>query len=123
MVQFATWKDYYAFIRDYGVFSCLNCHYGAKEVYTDDEEHKDTEYAHVFCTESILMVRLDMMTVCTKWTGKDGKRLIDFGEDTNQWSISDEVIDKLNEDTDRKWSIEEIREVIEDEELKKQESN
>ena len=123
MVQFKTWKDYYAFIRDYGVFTCLNCHYSGIEPYSDDEEHTDSEYAHLFCMESIMMVRLDMFNVCTKWVSRDGRSLIDLGENTNQWSVSDEVIDKLNEDPNKMWSIEEVREVISNEKLEKQESD
>lgn len=119
MAQFKTWKDYYSFLRDYGVFTCLNCHFGAKEVYGDDEEHKNSDYAYVFCTNQISMVRLDMMTVCGKWTHKDtGKELEDYDDDISQWNLPDQIIDKLDE-VGKEWSIEEVRELVsENEELK-----
>ena len=115
MVQFKSWKDYYIFLRDYGVFTCLNCHYGGNKL-SDDEEHSNQDYAYVFCIHHIAMVRLDMQTFCINWAdSKTGKELKDLGLDTSQWSIPDEIIDLLDE-PDKEWSIDEVREAIENEE-------
>lgn len=111
MVMFKSWRDNYIFLRDYGEASCLNCHYGGAE-YTDDfESHTDSEYAHLFCRESISIVRLDLMMVCAKWRCNDtGKSLEEIGED-NFWKLPSQVIDILDKD-DKRWTINEVRELI-----------
>lgn len=111
MVQFESWKDNYIFLRDYGNCTCLNCHYGGA-TYTDDSEtHTDSEYAHLFCIESISMVRLDLMMVCAKWRHQDtGKSIEDIMEE-EFWNLPSQVIDRLDED-DKKWTIDEIRSLI-----------
>lgn len=113
MVEFKTWKDNYIFLRDFGNCTCLNCHYGGTSYTDDTEEHTDSEYAHLFCTESITMVRLDLMMVCANWKHEEtGIGIEDIGEN-NMWKLTDEEIDILDE-SDKKWSIEEIRELVND---------
>lgn len=115
MVMFKTWKDNYIFLRDYASASCLNCAYGGTQYTDDSETHTDTEYAHLFCRESICMVRLDLMTLCAKWRHQDTGLVIEDIEEENMWKLSDKVIDALDED-DKRWSIEEVRELIANEE-------
>ena len=111
MVRFKTWKDNYIFLRDFGNCTCLNCHYGGAEYTDDSETHTDSEYAHLFCRESISMVRLDMMIVCANWRHKDtGKSIEEFSEE-NMWKLDEKAIDVLDDD-DREWTIEEIRSIL-----------
>ena len=115
MVMFETWKDNYIFLRDFANASCLNCHYGGTKYTDDSEEHTNSEYAHVFCTQHISMVRLDFMTVCAEWKHEDtGVSIEDIG-DEKLWKLSDNVIDKLDVD-DKRWSIDEIRELVKEDE-------
>lgn len=111
MVMFESWKDNYIFLRDYGNATCLNCHYGGA-TYTDDSEtHTDSEYAHLFCIESISMVRLDLMMVCAKWRHQDTGKSIEDIQEEQFWNLPSQVIDRLDED-DKKWTINEIKELI-----------
>lgn len=115
MVMFKTWKDNYIFLRDYANASCLNCAYGGADYKDDSETHSDSEYAHLFCRESICMVRLDLMTLCAKWRHQDTGLVIEDIQEENMWKLPDKVIDALDED-DKRWSIEEVRELIDNEE-------
>ena len=107
-----SWRDFYIFLKDYCKFSCLNCFYGGARLDLS-EEHSDNEYARLFCTENISMIRLDFQTICSKWQHHTSrKQLKDFvGED--RFDFSDEVADILD-NTDKKWTIKEIRSLIED---------
>ena len=107
-----SWRDFYIFLKYYCKFSCLNCFYGGARLDLS-EEHSDNEYARLFCTENISMVRLDFQTICSKWQHHTSrKQLKDFvGED--RFDFSDEVADILD-NTDKKWTIKEIRSLIED---------
>lgn len=110
-MRFKSWKDNYIFLRDYGNCNCLNCYYGGA-VYTDDSEtHTDTEYAHLFCRESISMVRLDFMIVCAKWRHQDTGKSIEEVKEDDMWLLSSEVIDILDKDN-REWSIEDIKRLV-----------
>ena len=116
MVRFRSWKDQYIFLRDYGNCTCLNCHYGGADHFDDSETHRDSEYALLFCRESISMVRFDMMVVCAKWRHKDtGKSIEEFSGD-NMWNLTEDQLDLLDKD-DKEWSIEEIRGLTDAEEL------
>ena len=115
MVEFKSWRDAYIFLKDYCNASCLNCFYGGARVDLS-EEHTDSEYVHLFCTENISMVRLDMMVCCAKWEHQETrKNLKDYG-DKPVWNLTDEVIDKIDE-TGVKLSIDEIREIIGDDKV------
>lgn len=121
MVEFKSWRDYYIFLKDYCNFSCLNCYYGGTHVDLS-KEHTDSEYAHVFCRESISMVRLDLMSLCAKWVDEDtGKSLEEF-IDAPLFELSDDVINKLDE-TGKKWTIDELRALLNGDEIGKEESN
>ena len=112
MVRFSTWRDAYVFLKDYCNCSCLNCIYCGSNLDLNGE-HKDIEYVSIFCRNTIAMVRLDHLILCVEWTGEDGKTLKDYGDST-MYGLNDVVIDKLNE-SDKKWTIDEIREVINEE--------
>lgn len=114
MVKFKSWKDNYIFLRDFATASCLNCYYGGA-IYSDDTEtHTDTEYANLFCKESLAMIRLDLMMLCGKWVDEDtGDTLEDVAEE-DMWKLSDNVIDILDKD-DKRWTVEEVRELINEE--------
>lgn len=115
MVQFKTWRDYYIFIKDYCNFSCLNCYYGGVNVDLS-KDHTDSEYAYLFCRESINMVRLDMMSLCGKWRHEDtGKSLEEYG-DTPIFNLTDEQINTLNNRIE-KWTISEVKELYDDKEV------
>ena len=121
MVEFQSWRDFYIFLRDYCNFSCLNCYYGGSDVDLN-KEHTDSEYAHVFCKESISMVRLDLMSLCVNWHDKDtGKSLKEFG-DARLFDLTDGQLDALNNRTE-KWSIDEVRALINGEKTAEQESD
>ena len=83
MVKFKDWEEMWWFLKTYCNFSCVNCTYGGG---------KPSQF--IFCLESISMVDLNLMTVCTKWTSDDGKELKDF-EGSFNWNLPDEIIDKL----------------------------
>lgn len=115
MVEFKSWRDAYLFLKNYGNFTCLNCEHSSHNLDTDSE-HTDSEYIHLFCMEWVSMVRLDFQFCCSKWKHEEnGKVLEDYGEDCYLWSISEDIIDSL--ENGKKWSIEEI-----EEEIAKQES-
>ena len=113
MVQFKTWRDSYLFLKEFGNFTCLNCKHSNHNLDTD-VEHTDMEYASLFCTEHISMVRLDFQFCCDKWEHQDtGEKLTDFDENCRVIKLSDEAIDFLD-DKSKEWSIEEIREVYDE---------
>ena len=121
MVEFKSWRDYYIFLKDYCNFSCLNCYYSGAGVDLS-KEHTDSEYAYLFCMESISMVRLDLMSLCAKWVDEDtGKSLEEYG-DAPLFKLSDDVINKLNE-TNKKWTIDELRALTNGNEVGKEESS
>lgn len=114
MVRFKTWKDNYIFLRDYCNCSCLNCIYGGTKYTDDSETHSNIDYIHIFCMESLLMMRLDVRFVCAKWRHQNtGKCLEDYNNE-DMWNLTDEVIDILDKDY-REWSIDEVKELISDE--------
>ena len=111
-MEFKSWRDYYIFIKDYAKYSCLNCEYSGHEL--DLSEHQsDTAYSHHFCAYWMAMRRWDMqMFVCRHWKHKDtGKQLSEHDGDEEVFTIPASVMEKLHE-TDKKWSIEEIKELL-----------
>ncbi len=116
VVNFKSWRDCYLFLKNYGNFTCLNCK-GSSHNLDTDIEHTDSEYARFFCSKTVAMVRLDFQFVCSQWEHKDTneslKDLADKGcEET--WNISDRALEILDQG-DRKWSFEEIKELVENE--------
>ena len=116
MTKFKSWRDFYIFLKDYCKFSCLNCYYGGARIDLS-EYHEDGEYARLFCTENISMVRLDFQTICTKWEHeKTRKPLEEFYDKESMFDFSDEIVEILSDDS-KKWSIEEIRELLENDKI------
>ena len=112
MVQFASWKDSYLFLKEFGSFTCLQCS-GCNHNLDTSVEHTDGEYARFFCIETISMVRLDYMFTCSYWKGKDGKTIDESDMDKCIFNLSADVLEKLDVE-DKKWTIEEIRQLVED---------
>lgn len=106
MVKCTDWEEFEWFLDTYCNFSCLNCTYGGK---------RGEPSQHLFCTRTIAMVNFNLMTVCAEWTSNNGKTLTDY-KDCPMWSLSDSIIDKLN---DGSMTIKDLRtygyEVIEEE--------
>ena len=112
-MQFKSWRDYYIFLRDYVKFSCLNCKYTGKLLDTD-EEHTDGEYARHFCTYNIAIVRFDFQTLCSNWINEDTYEELPEIDERN--FLFDEKYDAVFEERPyKRWSIEEIREVLNEE--------
>lgn len=113
MVRFKSWRDAYLFMKNYGNFTCLNCKSSSHNL-DMDVEHKDSEYAMLFCSKTVSMVRLDFQFCCAEWEHKESgesiQDLIDKGC-RHTWNLSDEVIDKIEDGN--LWSYEEIVEVVE----------
>lgn len=108
-MMFKSWRDYYIFIRDYAKYSCLNCKYCGCDVDVDDESNTDSTYVYHFCAYHMAMVRWDLQSfLCQYWISKDGERLPD---DDTLFDLSEHILKKL-EKGDKKWSIEEIRELL-----------
>lgn len=112
VVNFKSWRDAYLFLKNYGNFTCLNCKSSSHNLDVEIE-HSDSEYAMLFCSKTISMVRLDFQFCCREWehekTGETLKDLLEKGCDYS-WDLSDEVIDKIEDGN--LWSFEEIEEVV-----------
>ena len=118
MVQFASWRDAYLFLRDYANFSCLNCKYSNHNLDVN-EEHTDHEYVTVFCKDAMAMVRMDFQFVCGRWVHQDNGKTVEDIKDCFSWNLPQEVIDIIENESDGKyWSIEDIEGVIKDYESK-----
>lgn len=109
-MNFKSWKDFYIFVRDYAKYSCLNCKYGSdKDKTKSDAPESDVKYSHHFCTYWVAMVRWDLQPfVCKHWKNGDDKVL---PEDDDLFLLDEHILKKL-EKGNRKWSIEEIREMV-----------
>ena len=112
-MKFISWRDYYIFLRDYVNYSCLNCQYGGNNL-NIDEEHSDIDYATVFCKFNISMVRFDFQTLCIEWEDNEGHTLP--VEDGWNYKFSEKVLEVFESDDSKGWTIEDIREVIENHE-------
>ena len=110
MVQFATWRDSYLFLKEFGSFTCLQCS-GCNHNLDTSVEHTDGEYARFFCTKTIAMVRLDFMFTCPEWENTDGETIGESDMDKCIFNLPVEVIEKLDVDG-KKWTIEEVRELV-----------
>ena len=107
MVRFKSWDDCYLFMRDYGKFTCLNCdHSGA---------NLDAIEQRIFCSEWIAMVELQFQFVCDKWSQGD-EVITDENMDCPMWDLSEDILKTL-EETDKEWTIEEIKELVENEKV------
>ena len=110
MVGFKTWKDLHLFIKEYANCSCLNCYYSGEK-----DANEKTGYSRVFCLHHIAMVELAFQFCCGEWKDREtGKSLEDY-MDQDLWNLSDEIIDKINGE-DKRWSFEEIRELVDESE-------
>lgn len=110
MVKFASWRDSYLFLKEYGSFTCLQCT-GCKHNLDTSVEHEDSEYARFFCIKTISMVRLDFQFTCREWENDDGETIKDTDMDKCIFNIPLSVIDILDE-PDKEWTIEEIRSIV-----------
>ena len=107
-MKFKSWRDYYIFVKDFAKYSCLNCRHCGKHLNLD-EEHSDTAYSNHFCIHWVAMVRWDLQGfVCSHWESSDGDKLPD---DDTLFNLGEHILKKL-EKGNRKWSIEEIKELI-----------
>lgn len=108
-MKFKSWRDFYIFVRDYAKYSCLNCQFCGKNLDVDDESLKDGDYARHFCSYFMAMVRWDIQPfVCVNWKSEDGDPL---PEDDDLFLLDEHILKKLEKGS-RKWSIEEIRELL-----------
>ena len=114
-MRFKSWRDYYIFARDFMKHSCLNCKYGGARVDLDSE-HSDFEYASVFCTYNISIVRFDFQTLCVSYVNE--KTFKELPKE-DIWNFKfPEKMKYVFDDPNKKWSIEEVREAIKDYESK-----
>lgn len=108
-MNFKSWKDAYEFLKEYCRCSCVNCKY------TDDLDlnigHSDLGYAMHFCSYYVSMVDLNLQTLCKHWISENDEPLSEYANEF-LWKLSDDVINELESDPDKKWSIKEINEVI-----------
>lgn len=109
IVEFKSWRDTYLFLLNYGTFSCLNCKYCGHNLDLS-ADNSEFAYSHHFCSEWVSMVDFNFQFVCEKWTDTNGNNL-QGREDECVFNLSDEVIKKLSS-MDKKWSFEEIEELI-----------
>lgn len=109
MVQFKSWRDFYIFLKDYARCSCLNCEYGGDRIDLN-EEHNNVTYRNVFCTRTISMVNLELMTVCAEYIHQESKKTLKDFEDESWWTLPDDVIDEIEKGG--KWGIVEINELV-----------
>lgn len=113
MVRFKTWRDSYLFLKEYGNFTCLNCKYSTHNLDTSIN-HTDMDYASLFCTKTISMVRLDLQFCCDKWEHEQtGDKLKDMDMDCMVWKVPYELLDVFD-DKSKEWTIEEINEVCDE---------
>ena len=110
MVQFDSWKDSYLFLKEFGSFTCLQCT-GCKHNLDTTVEHSDNEYARFFCIKTVSMVRLDFQFTCREWENEKGDTIKDSDMDKCIFNLPMGAIDELD-NTDKKWKIEEIRELV-----------
>ena len=96
MVKCEDWEEFEWFLDEYCNFSCLNCTYGGKG-------KESSQF--LFCRRTLAMVNFNLMFVCAEWTSTNGKTLNDY-QDCPVWSLSDNIIDKLN---DGSMTIKDIR--------------
>ena len=114
-MKFRSWKDYYLFLMKYCKYSCLNCKYGGARVDLN-EKHSDIEYARLFCTYSVSMVRFEFHTLCTNYVNDMNFKGLPKGE---VWLFSfPEKLGEIFDDDAKEWSIEEIEEAIKEYESK-----
>ena len=107
-MNFKSWKDYYLFVKEFVKYSCLNCRYGTSNG-VEPISSKDIAFASHFCTYYVAMVRWDLQGfICQNWESYDGETLPD---DDELFTIDEHILKKL-EKGNKKWSIEEIRELL-----------
>ena len=109
MVQFKTWKDSYLFLKEFGLFTCLQCT-GCKHNFDTSKEHKDSYYSRFFCTKQVSMVEFSFQFTCREWENENGDKITDNDMDKCIFNIPLEVIENL--DDDKKYTIEEIRGLV-----------
>lgn len=109
-MQFKSWRDYYLFVKEFAKYSCLNCEYGGDDEVGDDES--DVVYSNHFCKYWVAMVRWDLQGfICQHWKSDiDGKGLPD-DKDEEMFTLNEHIFKKLQKGN-RKWSIEEIKELL-----------
>ena len=113
MVGFKEWSDYNRFMGEYAICCCQNC-----VGYSSNDLNK----GQFVCMRTLSPVRLDLLGVCTEWQNSDGKVLDDYDKDMFPFKFSEEVWEELiHIDGDK--TFEWIKEFIEDETVKKQESD
>ena len=111
MVGFKEWSDYNRFMGEYAICCCQNC-----------VGWQDTDTGIFVCMRTLSPIRLNMMSVCVEWQNSDGKVLDDYDKDMFPFKFSEEVWEELiHIDGDK--TFEQIKEFIEDETVKKQESD
>ena len=111
MVGFKSWRDYNKFMQTYAVACCQNC-----------VGWHDNDTGRFVCMRTLSPIRLDMITVCVEWQNSDGKVLDDYDKDMFPFKFSEDVWEELiHIDGDK--TFEWIKEFIEDETVKKQESD
>ena len=107
-MKFKSWKDFYLFVREFAKYSCLNCKYGSSKK-LEFESDNDIGYCNHFCAYWVAMVRWDLQPfVCKHWESNDG---VELPEDDELLTLSEHILKKL-EKGNRKWSIDDVKELL-----------
>ena len=109
MVRFKSWKDSYLFLKEFGLFTCLQCT-GCNHNLDTSMEHSDFEYSHFFCSKQIAMVDFYFQFTCREWENEDGKKITEDDMDKCIFKIPSEVIENL--DDNKEYTIEDIRGLV-----------
>lgn len=108
-MKFKSWRDYYLFIKEFAKYSCINCKHSSADIIDTSVEHSDGDYARHFCAYHMAMVRWDLQGfLCSHWSSIDDESL---PNDDVLFTIDEHILKKL-EKGNRKWSIEEIKELL-----------
>ena len=105
MVGFKEWRDFNKFMRTYAKCCCQNC-----TGWMDNDMNK----GQFICMRAVSPVRLDLMSVCVEWQGKNGESLDNIDREF-PLKFSEDVWKRLTE-IEEDLTFEEIKEIIENEE-------